>query len=79
MQDAMLLHPLAENDQLDLVNHGSAAARGWDEHLQHYQQQKQQYEKLLEDNAHWQQKFSEQDTSTALALAQKQEPLFLSF
>ncbi|WP_276502432.1 AAA domain-containing protein [Terrimonas pollutisoli] len=77
VQDAILLQPLAEHDNLQLVDTNNPAAKDFDEKISRYKQLKQQHEQAKQINANWKTKFSEQDTVNAIALAEKNEKSFL--
>lgn len=79
VQDAVLLHPFAEHNNLSLVNPADPNARDFDNVMQRYRQQKKQYEEAQQSNNHWKNKLSAQDLSTALAITQKNEGSFFSF
>lgn len=79
VQDAQLLQPLAENDLLGVVKKDNNAAREFDRHMQHYQQLREQAVAAAARNTNWLQRFSEQDLSTALPVAEKQEKSFFRF
>jgi predicted DNA-binding WGR domain protein len=79
VQDAVLLHPFAEYNNLSLVDPSQPTAKDFDAVMQRYRQQKKQYEEAQQSNLHWKNKLSPQDLSTALAITQKNEGSFFSF
>jgi superfamily I DNA and/or RNA helicase/predicted DNA-binding WGR domain protein len=79
VQDALLLQPLAEGNNLQLVDTANEAARRLDEQMRQYKQQQQQYEQAAQQTANWRNKFTEADVEQALELARKHEKSFLSF
>lgn len=79
VQDAILLQPLAEHNNLQLVDMNNASAKEFDERVRRYKQVKQQHEQTKQNNANWKNKFSEQDAMNALTMAQKHEKSFFSF
>lgn len=79
VQDAVLLQPLAEHDNLALVNTDNKAAKDFDKKIRRYKQLCQQRDKAKEDTVNWNSKFSEQDLDNAIAIAQKNEGSFFSF
>ena len=79
VQDAVLLEPLAQHDNLDLVDPETPAARDFEARLEALRQLRKQQEEAARRNENWQRKFSPTDTQTALAIAEKQEGRFFSF
>lgn len=79
VQDAVLLLPLAEHNNLQLVDTTKPAARKFEEEIQGYKQKRQQHEQARQQNSGWKNKFSEQDVATALAIAVKNERSFFRF
>jgi superfamily I DNA and/or RNA helicase/predicted DNA-binding WGR domain protein len=79
VQDAVLLRPLAEHNNLKLAEINNPAAREFDEKVRRYRQLKQQLEQAKQANINWKNKFSEQDTIHALSIAEKNEKSFFNF
>jgi predicted DNA-binding WGR domain protein len=79
VQVAVVLHPLAETDNLSLVDEGNESARKFEKGVHLYKQQQQQYEQIRERNHNWINKLSEQDVMAALPLAIKYEQTFFKF
>lgn len=79
VQDAVLLQPLAEHSNLQLVDTNDPAAKEFDEMIRRYKQLKQQHEQAKQSNANWKNKFSEQDLVSAIEMAGKNEKSFFSF
>lgn len=79
IQDAVLLAPLAEYDNLQLVDTSNAATKEFEEKIQHHKQLKQNLEKAIQLNSAWKNKFSEQDLDNAFLIAEKNEKSFFSF
>jgi Superfamily I DNA and RNA helicases and helicase subunits len=79
IQDAILMHPLAETDNLSLINADNESARKFEQAVQLYKQQQSQFEQVKSRNANWKTKLSEQDTNAAMAVAAKYEKAFLRF
>ncbi len=77
--DSVLLRPLAENDNLELVKKQNEKAKKFDKAIADYQQKQKTAKQAEEANQHWQQKFTEQDLSNALPIADKNESAFFSF
>lgn len=79
VQDAVLLEPLAEHDNLALVNPGNKEARVFEEKVRNFRKLRQEKEQAEQQNTNWKEKFSEQDTENAIPIAEKNEGAFLSF
>jgi superfamily I DNA and/or RNA helicase/predicted DNA-binding WGR domain protein len=79
VQDAVLLEPLAESDNLQLVNKSNREAKALDREMKEYNQKKIAHEKALKQNANWRNKFTGQDVENALPVAKKNEGAFFSF
>ena len=77
--DALLLSPLAESNNISLLDVNEENARKFDAEIKQYQQHQQNLINAQEQNKHWLLKLSPQDLETALALALKQEGSFFSF
>ncbi|MES2777959.1 MAG: AAA domain-containing protein [Bacteroidota bacterium] len=78
VQDAVLLHPLAEHNNLQLADPGNPAAKIFDADIKQYKKLRQEYEQAVQNNANWKSKFSEQDVTNAIAIAEKNEGSFFS-
>lgn len=76
---AVLLKPLAKTGNLKLAENTSVEGKRFDKELRQYRKQQKAYTKLLEENKHWQHKFSRQDLETAIPIAEKQERSFFRF
>lgn len=79
VQDAVLLEPLAESDNLQLVNKSNKEAKKLDKEIKDYSQKKAAQEKAISQNRNWKNKFTEQDIENALPVAEKNEGAFFSF
>lgn len=79
IQDAILMHPLAETDNLALINADNESARKFEQAVHLYKQQQNQFDQVKNRNANWKNKLSEQDTNAAMAIAAKYEKAFLRF
>lgn len=79
VQDAVLLLPLAESNNLLLVNSNSAEARSFDTHISGYRKQTDDLIHKVRKNENWKHKLSEQDLENALAIAEKNENSFFRF
>jgi superfamily I DNA and/or RNA helicase/predicted DNA-binding WGR domain protein len=79
VQDAVLMHDLAETGNLQLVNSSNKEAKQFEKELKAFKKQQQQYEDAQEANKHWLNKFSEQDLDNALPIAAKNEKAFFGF
>jgi superfamily I DNA and/or RNA helicase/predicted DNA-binding WGR domain protein len=79
VQDAVLLEPLAESDNLQLVNKSNKEAKTLDREMAAYNQKKVAQEKAVKQNKNWRNKFTRQDAENALPVAEKNEGSFFSF
>ena len=79
VQDAVLLEPLAESDNLKLVNKSNKEAKKLDREIKDYNQKKAAHEKAVIQNKNWRNRFTEQDVENALPVAEKNEGSFFSF
>jgi predicted DNA-binding WGR domain protein/DNA polymerase III delta prime subunit len=79
LEDANMLQPLAEQNNLDLVNPNSPAAKAFDKQIKSYKKTEEDYKKKQKSNSNWNRKLSEFDTTYALSIATKQEDSFFSF
>jgi predicted DNA-binding WGR domain protein len=79
VQDAVLLEPLAESDNLRLVNKSNKEAKKLDNEIKVYNEKKTAQEKAITQNKSWKNKFTEQDVENALPVAEKSEGSFFSF
>lgn len=77
--DAIALEPLAESNNLKVVEPGSNAAQTFDKDILSYRQKQNAHQLAQQHNSNWKNKFSEQDTHQALELAAKHEKSFFSF
>ena len=79
VQDAVLLQPLAEYNNLDLVNKNNKAAKEFDKKIKSYKESDKEYKQRVQNNGNWKSKLSEQDVVNALNIALKNERSFFSF
>jgi len=79
VQDAVLLQPLAETNNLTLIDSKSEKGRQFDNELEALSQIEKSYGQAKKININWRQKFSEQDTDAALAIAVDKEHSFFRF
>ena len=79
VQDAVLMDDLAEGDHLQLVNTSNKEAKKFEQQVKYFKKQQQLYAKSQEANQSWINKFSEQDLTNALSIAEKNENSFFSF
>ncbi|MCP9752085.1 AAA domain-containing protein [Ferruginibacter sp. HRS2-29] len=79
IQDAVLLQPLAETDNLSLVDSKSEKGRQFNNELRSLAQLEKNLEQAKNTNINWRQKFSEQDADAALAIAVEKEHSFFRF
>lgn len=79
VEDAVLLLPLAEHDNLRVVDTSNTEAKEFDDKIRVYKKLKQEYEQVQLKNTNWKTKFNEQDTATAILIAEKQEKSFFNF
>lgn len=76
---ATLLLPLAETNNLELVDPANAAAQQFDQQVVQYKLAQQAQAAIEAQNSNWKRKFSQQDTLNALQVAQQQETAFFRF
>lgn len=79
VQDAALLHPLAEQNNLKLIDKNSSAAKEFDKNLKTLKKLEADRDKKQEENNHWSNKLSAQDLTGAITLSEKYEDSFFSF
>lgn len=79
VQDAVLLLPLAEHDNLKLVDRSNPEAKELDRQMSLHKELEKKYKLATEANSNWKSKLSEQDVSTATEIATKNESSFFSF
>ncbi len=79
VQDAVMLLPLAESDNLRLVNTANPEAKDFDKRMRQLSGFEKELEHAKDLNINWKQRFSEQDTGAALAIAKEKEDSFFSF
>ncbi|HTE09360.1 MAG TPA: AAA domain-containing protein [Chitinophagaceae bacterium] len=79
IQDAILLEPLAEKNNLQLIDRSNAAAKEFDGKFLRYKQLKQQHEQAQKTNSNWKNKFNDQDLASAVTIAEKNERSFFGF
>ncbi len=79
VQDAVLLQPLAEHDNLQLVDTSNNEAKEFDKKIKQYNILAKNYKQQQEQNSNWKQKLNEQDAVAALEIAAKNEKSFFSF
>jgi predicted DNA-binding WGR domain protein len=79
VQDAVLLQPLAEYDNLDLVDTSNKAAKELDKNIQLRKNLEKKYKQLQQSNSNWKNKFNPQDVAAATDIAVKNEKSFFSF
>ena len=79
VQDAVLLQPLADHDNLQLVDIDNPQAKTFDEKMRSYKQRKQQYIDEQKGTVNWKNKFSKLDVDNAIPIAEKNEKSFFSF
>ncbi len=79
VQDAVLLMPLAEHNNLHLVDNNNLEAKEFDQKISQYKQSEQQYKQAQQLNVNWNNKLSEQDLGNAKNITKKNEKSFFSF
>ncbi|RAJ02428.1 WGR domain-containing protein [Chitinophaga skermanii] len=77
--DAVILSPLANTGNLDLVDPSNEAAKVFDAQYQTFQYLAEQYQQTIRQNNNWAKKFSEQETRQAVDIAAKYESSFFKF
>lgn len=76
---ATLLLPLAESNNLQLVDPQQPAAQEFEQEVKQCRLLQKELDEAAQQNIHWQHKFSEPDTVQAIAVALKQENSFWRF
>ncbi|EMR01558.1 AAA domain-containing protein [Cesiribacter andamanensis] len=76
---ALLLQPLAAANALRFLDEETVHARDFYQQLSEYRTKLEQHAELEQRNQHWKNKFSEQDTLSAIAIAKQHEGSFWSF
>ncbi|MEO6254784.1 MAG: AAA domain-containing protein [Ferruginibacter sp.] len=79
VQDAVLLLPLAEHNNLQLVDNSNPEAKAFDKKISEYKHSGLEFEQLQQGNINWKNKLSEQDLGNAITIAEKNERSFFSF
>ncbi|MGB4774292.1 MAG: AAA domain-containing protein, partial [Daejeonella sp.] len=79
VQDAVLLQPLAEHDNLQLVDTSNKEAKELDKKIKLHKDLEKQYKQAQQTNANWKNKLSERDVNAAIDIASKNENSFFSF
>lgn len=79
VQDAVLLQPLAEHDNLQLVDTTNQEAKELDKKITRYKDLEKQYKQAVQANSNWKTKLSAQDANAAAEIAGKNESSFFSF
>jgi predicted DNA-binding WGR domain protein/DNA polymerase III delta prime subunit len=79
VQDAVLLQPLAATNNLQLVDIANKECIAFEKEIKQYRTAIKKQEESKAKNANWKNKFSEQDTINAFAVAAKNEKSFFSF
>jgi superfamily I DNA and/or RNA helicase/predicted DNA-binding WGR domain protein len=79
IQDSVLLEPLAQSKNLQLVEVTNAESKEFEQIYRQYKEVEESYKQSLETNKRWLNKFDNQEVQQALELAQKHEKSFFSF
>ena len=79
VQDAVLLLPLAEHNNLELVDAGNKAAKDLDKKIKTHRALEKKAKQQEQLNSNWVNKMNEQDVVNAINIAQKNEGSFFSF
>jgi superfamily I DNA and/or RNA helicase/predicted DNA-binding WGR domain protein len=79
IEDAVLLNPLAETDNIKIVDLSNPEAKEFESLYKTYKDLQQQLKQSEEQNKNWKEKFSEQDVLNALPIAIANESSFFSF
>lgn len=79
VQDSVLLEPLAQSNNLQLVNSTNTEAKAFEQTYRSYKETQNTYQQKLDINKKWLNRFDEQELPQALAIAQKHEPSFFKF
>ena len=79
VQDAVLLAPLAQTGQMDLIDANSFASKGFENDYSGYQKAKKDQQEALEHAANWKEKWNRTQVEEALRLASDKEGKLFSF
>ena len=79
VQDAVLLQPLAEHDNLRLIDPVNKEAKELDKKIKKHRELEKHYKQKEEVNSKWINKLTEQDVAAAIEVAAKNEKSFFSF
>ncbi len=79
IQDSVLLEPLAQSRNLQLVEKENDESKEFEQTYRQYKEVEESYKQALETNKRWLNKFDNQEVQQALELAQKHEKSFFSF
>jgi len=79
VQDAILLQPLAEHGNVDLVDIDGARTKEFERKIASLRESKKAYDDRQQTNKLWLHKLSEQDLVNATSIAEKNEGSFFSF
>lgn len=79
IQDSVLLSPLAETRNLQLVDLKNQESREFEETFRQYKETQEAYKKSAGNNHRWQNKLDRQELQTAIEMAAKHEKSFFSF
>jgi superfamily I DNA and/or RNA helicase/predicted DNA-binding WGR domain protein len=79
IQDSVLLEPLAQSRNLQLVEVSNNESKEFEQFYRQYKEVEELYKQSLEINKRWVNKFDKQEVEQALELAQKHEKSFFSF
>jgi predicted DNA-binding WGR domain protein/DNA polymerase III delta prime subunit len=79
VEDSVLLLPLAESGNLQVVDPSNKEARVFEEEYNNYKKLEQAYKSAVEANKRWTNKFEPAEVEQSLPIALKNEGSFLSF
>jgi DNA polymerase III delta prime subunit len=79
IEDAVFLYPLAESDNIKLVDLSNPEAALFESQYKACKELQRQVKEQEEKNRSWKEKFSEEDTISALSIATANESSFFSF
>lgn len=79
VQDSVLLEPLAQSNNLELVTATNTKAKAFEQAYRAYKKAEDDYQQKLEASKNWINKFNGQELPQALAIAQKHEGSFFKF
>jgi predicted DNA-binding WGR domain protein len=79
VQDAVLLQPLAEHGNLQLVDVSTKASKEFEKKIKEYKNAEKKFKQASGKNEHWKHKLSEQDVLAAIDITTKNEGRFFSF